>query len=141
MRAKNNPDLRILEALCRIAYASGKAYCAPEYPTIQELMKLKRSLPRRTFNRHLDALEREDWIRRVRRYTKDGAPRPTLYVVKKRAWSWWVVQKHERERPYEIHARELRQERSGLLEQQRHSPGHYWRGEAGSEADCTEGSG
>ncbi len=90
-----NPDLRILETLCRRASWSGRTWCQISAQRLLELVLIftKRNISRRSLYDHLGGLIRAGYIRRQnmhRRspYSGELELHPTLYVMTNRAWSW-----------------------------------------------------
>jgi hypothetical protein len=89
-----NPDVRIIEVLAGLACRYNKAYSFPSQDKILELLKRHtgRLMSRRTLNRHLAALERDGWVRRLRRHRRgqSGALElhSTLYHMLRRTVAW-----------------------------------------------------
>jgi hypothetical protein len=85
--AVQNGDSRILETLTGLAAHHGRTWCYPSQDTLLRLLKdfTGRAMHRRTLNRHLAALERDGYVRRIRRHmrAKDGSLwlRSTCYVL------------------------------------------------------------
>jgi hypothetical protein len=81
-----NPDWRILEVICGLAASFGKSHCYPSQDKLLELIErfTGRVMSRRTLNRHLNALCAGQYLRRIRRHTKDKVHgyllRSTCYV-------------------------------------------------------------
>lgn len=88
------PDLRIVQVLTGLAGHYGKSYCIPAQKTILHLVRTHtgRAMSPRTLNRHLGALERDGWIKRIRRHTKDKTGmlvlHSTLYHILRRSAAW-----------------------------------------------------
>jgi hypothetical protein len=91
-----NPDRSILVVLVGLAGRYGKTHC---WPSQQKLLTLIREhtgrlLSRRTLNRHLKALERDLFIRRIRRHrrARNGSLElhSTCYVPMIRACQWFI---------------------------------------------------
>ncbi len=87
------PDLLILSALSSIAGRAGRGYAFPSQDTLCDILaKFGRQMSRRTLNRHLNALVRQGWIKRVRRHQADKVRgmvfRSTLYTLSRRALRW-----------------------------------------------------
>lgn len=85
--AVRNPDSRICEVLAGLAAHNFKTWCYPSQEKLCELLKrfTGRDMARRTLNRHLNALERDGMLRRVRRHHHDKQRgmvlRSTLYII------------------------------------------------------------
>lgn len=79
------PNLRILDVLTTLCVWQNKTYCFPGQATICRLLRERHGVRMsvRTLCRHLLALERDLWIRRVRRHRHDARHgftfRSTLY--------------------------------------------------------------
>ena len=82
-----NPDNKICEVLAGLAAHHWKTWCYPSQDKLCELLQrfTGRIMSRRTLNRHLNALERDGQLRRVRRHHHDPRRgmvlRSTLYVI------------------------------------------------------------
>lgn len=89
-----NPDVRIIEVLAGLACRYNKSYSFPSQDKILELLRRHtgRLMSRRTLNRHLAALERDGWIRRLRRHRRGQSGRlelhSTLYHMLRRTAAW-----------------------------------------------------
>lgn len=80
-------DFRIVNLLFGLATRHDKLWCYPSQDKITELVGRfhGRAMSRRTACRHLGALERDGWLKRVRRHRYDAARgytfRSTLYTI------------------------------------------------------------
>lgn len=85
------PDFRLVVTLWGLATSHGKLWAYPSQTTLTALVRRfhGRALSRRSASRHLGALERDNWIRRVRRHrrARDGSLElhSTLYHLTRRA--------------------------------------------------------
>lgn len=87
------PDMMLVSVIAGLMDHFGKGYCFPSQQKIREMMKRKgRPMSVRASVRHLNALERDGWIKRKRRHTHDPQRgwtfRSTLYTLTRRALRW-----------------------------------------------------
>jgi hypothetical protein len=89
-----NPDLRLIALIAGRARREKKNYCYPGQPWLCSHLGAwyGRAMSRRTVNRHLGALVRDNWIRRVRRHRVEKGRgltfHSTLYFLGRRAVRW-----------------------------------------------------
>lgn len=87
VNAVQNADSRILETLAGLAGHHGRTWCYPSQEKLLELLKrfTGRTMSRRHLCRHLKALERDGYLRRIRRHkrARNGSLwlRSTCYVL------------------------------------------------------------
>lgn len=87
------PEFLILTVLSGVAAHHGKNYCFPAQDKIVDLLgRYGRHMSRRTLNRHMNALVRGGWIKRVRRHqrcpTRGMTFRSSLYSLTRRSFRW-----------------------------------------------------
>lgn len=86
-RSVLNGDYRITSLLCGLAGYYGKRYVFPSQDWILKKLAVLygRSMSRSTLCRHMSALERDGWIKRTQRHTRDPRGgilfRSTLYQL------------------------------------------------------------
>lgn len=84
------PDMRILAVLWGLAGHIGRTWCHPSQGKLCELVakRYRRGISRRHLNRHLGALERDGYIRRIRRHRRGPGGRidmhSTAYAIRLR---------------------------------------------------------
>lgn len=91
--ATQRPDLLILTVLSAIAGGTGRNYCYPSQEKICQLLsRYGRTMSRRTLNRHLNALVKQGWVKRIRRHQRHPVRgmtfRSSLYTLTRRAFRW-----------------------------------------------------
>jgi len=89
-----NPDQRVLTYLTGLAGHHGRNYCWPSQNTIRRGLAARtgRSMSPRTLNRHLAALTRDGWVKRIRRHRRGKTGtlelHSTLYTFTRRTLAW-----------------------------------------------------
>ena len=88
-----NPDFKILTTLGAISAHHGRNYCFPSQDTLlARLTRSGRQMCRRTLNRHLNALVRDGYVKRIRRHQRCPERgmifRSTLYTLTRKALRW-----------------------------------------------------
>lgn len=86
------PEFMLVSVISGLSGHHGKNYCYPSQEKILELLAyLGRKMSRRTLNRHLNALVRDGWIKRVRRHRTGPSGmefHSSLYTLTRRAFRW-----------------------------------------------------
>lgn len=88
------PELALVSILGGLSERNGKTYCYPSQDWLCDHLArfAGHHMSRRTLNRHLHALEKFGWIKRLRRHRRHQERgfefRSTLYVLTRRAFRW-----------------------------------------------------
>lgn len=88
------PELALVSILGGLSERHGKTYCYPSQDWLCEHLArfAGHHMSRRTLNRHLHALEKFGWIKRLRRHRRQAERgfefRSTLYILTRRAFRW-----------------------------------------------------
>lgn len=88
------PELALVSILGGLSERHGKTYCYPSQEWLCEHLArfAAHRMSRRTLNRHLHALEKFGWIKRLRRHRRRAGRgfefRSTLYILTRRSFRW-----------------------------------------------------